>query len=139
MTTVTRTVSAVASILILAAVLAGGVQAGTGNVPQGFSAQEWNALQLRSEALNQKYHLGAYRNAGDSAQAQRAILLRSDALNRKYRLGRYAIPATTRQSSGFDWGDAGIGSAATLGLLLTGIGLAGAARRFRNIHQSPVV
>jgi len=136
---VIRKLSAVAAAAALVGAVAGQAQAGSGNIPQGFTAQEWNAIQLRSEALNQKYHLGAYSTAGDSAQAERAIMLRSEALDRKYHLGRYAVVNTPRQSNGFDWGDAGIGSAATLGLVLIGIGLAVGARRVRGVRHTPVV
>jgi hypothetical protein len=100
---------------------AGAGQSSVGAIPKGYSAEEWNAIQLRSEALNQKYHLGAYRTVnvgGDSAQAERALMLRSDALNRKYHLGRYSIVRPTREPSGFDWNDLGIGVAALIGLAL---------------------
>jgi hypothetical protein len=136
---VIRKLSAVAAAAALAGAGAGHAQAGSGNIPQGFTAQEWNAIQLRSEALNQKYHLGAYSTAGDSAQAERAIMLRSQALDRKYHLGRYALASTSRQSNDFDWGDAGIGSAATLGLVLTGIAVAVGTRRVRGVRHRPVV
>jgi len=69
----------------------------------------------------------------------RAVMLRSDALNRKYHLGRYAVTSATRQSGGFDWGDAGIGSAATLGLVLTAMAVTAGARRYRGVHHNPVV
>jgi hypothetical protein len=134
MNIVSRKISAVILGATLGAVVVGGAQAGTTTVPTGFSAQQWNALQIRSQALDQKYHLGAYRSTsvgGDSAQAERALMIRSDALNRKYHLGRYAIVRPTRQASGFDWGDAGIGSAATLGLVLAAIGATVGARRYR--------
>jgi hypothetical protein len=137
MNIVSRKVSVVVLGATLGGIAASGVQAGTATVPRGFSAQEWNAIQLRSEALDQKYLLGAYRIAkGDGAQAERALMLRSDALNRKYHLGRYAIVRQTRQASGFDWGDAGIGSAATLGLVLAAIGATAGARRYRAVQRN---
>ena len=141
MNIVGRNISAVVLAATLGGIAAAGAQAGPGAIPKGFSAQEWNAIQLRSEALNQKYHLGSYRNtspSGDSAQAVRAIMLRSDALNRKYHLGRYAVAPPTRQASGFDWTDAGIGSAATLGLVLAAIGVTAGARRYRAVQRSAI-
>lgn len=106
----------------VAAVSASVVQAGP-SVPAGFSAQQWKASQVRSEALNRQYHLGAYsRSKVDDRAALRALMLRSDALNQKYHLGRYAVPAA-RTGSRFDWGDAGIGAAAAFGLVLVALGL----------------
>jgi hypothetical protein len=134
MNVVSRKISVVVLATTLAGFAASGAQAGTAAVPTGFSVQQWNALELRSQALDRKYHLGAYRPtsmSGDSVQAERALVIRSDALNRKYHLGRYAIARPTRQASGFDWGDAGIGSAVTLGLVLAAIGGTVAARRYR--------
>ena len=114
-------------------------QSSVGGVPKGYSAQEWNAIQLRSEALDQKYHLGVYRTAnvgGDSTQAERALMLRSDALNRKYHLGRYAIVRSTRRASGFDWSDVGIGAAALLGLALLAGGATLGVRRRRTLAHA---
>ena len=52
------------------------------------------ALELRSEALNRRYHLGEFPLRTSSTDTklswQRALFLRSDALNRKYGLGAYA-------------------------------------------------
>jgi hypothetical protein len=51
-------------------------------------------LEVRSQALNRRYRLGAYAltpsSAGSVVGWQNALLVRSDALNRKYRLGAYA-------------------------------------------------
>lgn len=142
MNTVTRKIWAVVAAATLgfavAGIFAGALTAGT-RVPQGYTAQQWKALQLRSDALNRKYHLGAYRKvSADSPQAERALMLRSVALNRKYHLGSYAV-RTTRQSGGFDWGDAGIGSAATLGLVLAAVGVSVGTRRFRGAQQGPAI
>jgi hypothetical protein len=57
------------------------------------------AAMLRGEALNRRYHLGAYRLAGNSSRPSaaelRAMTIRGNALNRKYHLGRYAPVAVT--------------------------------------------
>lgn len=149
MATVTRQIWALAGTAALACALAGmfaGVGQATTRVPRGFTAQEWRAIELRSEALNRNYHLGAFRNVNtDAAEAERALMLRSDALNRKYHLGRYlhrgasssASPSPrVVKSSGFDWRDASIGGAATLGLLLIAGGTTAlAVRRRRTIAR----
>jgi hypothetical protein len=64
---------------------------------------------------------------GPTKQELRALKLRGDALNRIDHLGPYA--RTT--GSSFHWGDAGIGSAATLGTILLGLAAAAAVRRRR--------
>lgn len=88
-----------------------------------------HALMLRGDALNRKYHLGAY--APLSPAQLQAIHRRSVAMNRYYGLGTSARPAAT----GFAWGDAGIGGAAVLGLvLLAAASVVAVARR----RQSPM-
>jgi len=153
MATVARQISALAVTAALACALAAifaGVGQGGTRVPHGFTARAWRALELRSDALNQRYHLGAYRNGNaDSARAERALMLRGDALNRKYHLGRYRLAGLERsvsssaspsspsvKPSGFDWRDASIGGAATLGfLLLVGGTTTLAVRRRRTAAQ----
>jgi hypothetical protein len=98
----------------------------------GPSKQELRALRLRGDALNRKYHLGAY--AGPSKQELRALRLRGDALNRKYHLGAYA----TATGSSFRWSDAGIGSAATIGAILVGLAIGLAIRRRTTLHHRTV-
>jgi hypothetical protein len=88
-------------------------------LPADQKAAAIRALIARGDALNRLHHLGAY--ARPPAQEIRALRLRGRALNRIYGLGAYAPPA----APGFDWVDAGIGSATTLGVLL--LGAAGAA------------
>ena len=52
------------------------------------------ALALRSDALDRKYHLGAFAQQRAVADATpewaKALSTRSNALDRKYRLGKYA-------------------------------------------------
>ena len=75
-------------------ILGGTAQAATSK-PAGMSNAEYRALVLRSEALNQRYHLGRYSAVpqGMTAAAYRALVLRSEALNQRYHLGRYsAVP-----------------------------------------------
>jgi hypothetical protein len=88
------------------------------------SKAEKRALLLRSEALNQKYGLGAQRALpqGMSTAGTRALLLRSEALNQKYGLGKQRAAAVTSQptssTGGFAWGAFGIGAAMMFGLAL---------------------
>lgn len=113
----------------------------------GVTPAEQRAETLRSEALNQKYHLGAYTTSVSPAE-YRALMLRSEALNQRYGLSgaglltlergtteRFAADNPTRgdlvastpsvtSSSTFQWGDAGIGAGVLLGIVaLIGAGL----------------
>jgi hypothetical protein len=82
----------------------------------GPTKAEQRAETLRSEALNRKYRLGTYK-IGPSLAEQRADTVRGEALNQQYGLG-------TTSSSDFQWGDAGIGAGALLGIVaLIGAGL----------------
>ena len=110
-----------------------------GTYRTGVTPAEYRALLLRSEALNQRYGLGTYK-IGPSLAEQRADTIRGEALNRKYGLGveslnlelaanqRFAADNPTRgdlvrstpvttTSPDFQWGDAGIGAAALLGIV----------------------
>jgi hypothetical protein len=60
---------------------------------QGTTPAEQRALTLRSEGLNKKYHLGAYKTGVTPAE-YRALMLRSEALNQRYSLGAYRIGPT---------------------------------------------
>jgi hypothetical protein len=102
---------------------------------QRYHTAALNALQVRSEALDRRYHLGGStptQAVDTGAAAQRALMIRSDALNRHYHLGSYAV--VVRPSNGFDWTDAGVGGAATLGLVLVATGLAVGTWRYRHVH-----
>jgi hypothetical protein len=102
---------------------------------QRYDTAALNALEIRSQALDRRYGLGgqATTPSGDpAAAAQHALQIRSDALNRYYHLGTYAV--VVRPANGFDWADAGVGGAATLGLVLVAGGLVLGARRHRHEH-----
>jgi len=126
-----RIAGALAAVSVMVA-LAGVAQAGTSR-PQGMSQASYRAQLLRSEALNERYGLGAQRavTQGMTAAAYGALMLRSEALNAKYGLDRRdaASVGSHRASSspGFAWGAFGIGAVGMFGLAL----LAGAvvARR----------
>jgi hypothetical protein len=126
MNTTTRrhTIAALLSVIGALLILGGTAQAATSK-PAGMSNAEYRALMFRSEALNEKYHLGTYSAVpqGMTAAAYRALVLRSEALNQRYRLGAFA-PATrvVTAAAGFSWSAFGIGAAAMLGLVLLASG-----------------
>jgi len=122
MNTTTRNhrIAALMSVIGALLILGGTAQAATSK-PAGMSNAEHRALMLRSEALNETYHLGNYSTVpqGTTAAANQALMLRSEALNHTYRLGAFA--PTTRvvnAGRGFSWSAFGIGAVAMLGLLL---------------------
>jgi hypothetical protein len=121
-----RKVFQVLPVALLAAVLAvplasAAKQPATASGP---SKQEARAMVLRGLALDRIYHLGPYAS-GPSKQELRAMNLRGLALDRVYHLGPYA----SATGSSFQWGDAGIGSAATLGAILLGLAAVVAVRK----------
>jgi hypothetical protein len=107
---------------LLAIALTATAQAGNGT-PFGMTPQQWKAQQVRGEALNRYYRLGAY---GLATEARKAQAIRGRELNRYYHLGSYAV---IRVPSRFAWVDAGIGAGAMLGAILLFGGLGIAIRR----------
>jgi len=81
-----RTVLGIAGAALALVVPASQAAAG---VKHQATSPQIRAIMLRSQALNRKYHLGAYAPKPSKAQ-NRAIMLRSRALDRKYHLGAYA-------------------------------------------------
>jgi hypothetical protein len=119
---------------------------------QGMTPNEYRALMIRSEALNQRYGLGGIGSVtrvkphGMTPDEYRALIIRSEALNQKYGLGgigsltlergasqRFASDNPTKDelvtstptetSIGFAWNDAGI----VAGALLAAMGIATAS------------
>ena len=125
--TIGRIAAVLATVSALTA-LAGVAQAGTSR-PPSMSKAEYQALMLRSEALNQKSGLGPQSAVpqGMTAAEYRALMLRSEALNQKYGLGKQKAAAVTSQPTnstrGFAWGAFGIGAAVMFGLALLAGGL----------------
>ena len=125
--TIGRIAAVLATVSALTA-LAGVAQAETSR-PPSMSQAEYQALMLRSEALNQKSGLGPQRAVpqGMTAAEYRALMLRSEALNQKYGLGKQKAAAVTSQPTnstrGFAWGAFGIGAAVMFGLALLAGGL----------------
>jgi hypothetical protein len=133
---------------LLAIAFAATAQPGNGT-RFGMTPQQWKADQVRGDAMNRYYHLGAYSQQADElkaarvrgqamnryyhlgtyrlqAQAQLAEERRGQAANQYYHLGRYAVVSVP---SRFDWADAGIGAGAMLGAILLAGGLAVTIRR----------
>ena len=131
----THRIAAVLAAIVALAAVTGVAQAAT---PAGMSKAEYRALVLRSEGLNEKYRLGAWKGVphGMAPQEYRALMLRSEALNKQYGLGKWST-ASTRTSSiqGFSWGAFGIGAVAMLGIVLVGIGVVAGSRQR---HNAPI-
>ena len=136
-------------------VLAGSAVAQTGQ--QSVSAQQAAAEMARGDALNKLYHLGKYspaalagpKPAALTTQQWQAELARGAALNERYDLGAYAdsgdisaVMASAPQrvvsvaASGFDWGAAGIGAGAAIGLALLATGMVVIVRQTRRSQLS---
>lgn len=122
--------------------------------PTGMSHAEYQALLVRSHALNQHFGLGAF------DPERQALRLRSEALNRQYGLGDASpvvnvpvmgenyfargIPTSTpttlasapSTSIEFQWGDAGIGAGALLGLMAILAGAIGLRRHRLHLGTS---
>ena len=137
--------------------LAGPAVAQTGQQPQGASAQQSAGDLARGDALNERYHLGKYspaalagsKPAALTTQQWRAELARGEALNERYGLGAYADSrdpsavtpfapqrATSVAAGGFDWGTAGIGAGAAIGLALLAMGMVVIVRQTRRSQLS---
>ena len=118
-----RRIAAVVVAIAAVTALTGVAQAGTSR-PAGMTKSEYQALVLRSEALNQRYGLGKW--AGVPPEF-RALTIRSEALNKRYGLGGSSASAAARtpagSSHGFALGAFGIGAAAMLGLVLVAGGM----------------
>ena len=121
-----RTIGRIAAVLVTVSALtalAGVAQAETSR-PPGMSQAEYQALMLRSEALNQEYGVGAQDSVpqGMTAAEYRALMLRSEGLNQEYVRGTQAVAAVASQPAdptrGFAWGAFGIGAVAMFGLAL---------------------
>jgi hypothetical protein len=145
---VTRRIQIGVAALVVGMTLTAAAQAGS-STPQRalevrgqamndkYNLDAMNALLIRSDALNRRYQLGAYANSTptDNTAARRALALRGEAMNAHYQLGSYAV--VRQSSSSFDWADAGIGGAVVFGLVLIGGAVAVGARRLRGERLTP--
>jgi hypothetical protein len=132
--TPSRGIAVVVALIGTMLVLVGSAQSGSAR-PSGMSKAEYRALMLRSEALNEKYGLGASaaKPAAMTWPEYRALMLRSKALNAKYGLGGSHATAAPRRAitiaqGGFAWSDFGLGAAAMLGLVLLATGVVAGRR-----------
>jgi hypothetical protein len=133
-TTARRIAVALALIAVLAAV--GGVGQAGASRPAGMSKGAYRSLVIRSQALDQKYRLGAWKNVpqGMSLGAYRALVIRSEALDKRYAGTQKALAVVRTPSSsahGFSWSAFGIGAVAMLGLVLLATGAIVASRSTR--------
>ena len=138
---ITNTTQKIATVLAALVVLAaaGGIAQAATSKPSGMSQAEYRALMARSEGLNERYHLGAWKGVpqGMSPDEYRALMLRSEALNKQYGLGKWSAAAQTHVSThGFAWGAFGIGAVAMLGLVLLAGGVAVGNRRGRETPRA---
>ena len=110
--------------LAIAAALAGGTATvASADVPEGMTETAYQALQIRSEALNNQH------GNARSPDWRNALAARSEGLNRYGRTLQASAPvAPTSASTSFAWDDFGIGMAAAFGLVLLTGGLAVAVR-----------
>ena len=136
---VRRTLAALAIGAVLAGETATAASAG---VPEGTTKAAYQALHIRSEALNNLYgntvtrlspaQFAAYWNAGAarlSPDEFNALVVRSEGLNSYGKTLQASTPvASTSASTSFAWDDFGIGMAAAFGLVLLTGGLAVAVR-----------
>lgn len=136
---VRRTLAALAIGAVLAGETATAASAG---VPEGMTTAAYQALHIRSEALNDLYgnavtrlspaQFAAYWNAGASRLSPdefNALVVRSEGLNSYGKTLQASTPvASTSASTSFAWDDFGIGMAAAFGLVLLTGGLAVAVR-----------
>ena len=124
-------------VAICALATLSGVASASTSMPAGMTMAEYQALALRSEALNERYRLGKWKDvpAGMTASEYRALVLRSQAMNEKYGLGTSATAAAqtpTGASHRFAFGAFGTGAAAMLGLVLLVGGVFAWSRSTRN-------
>ncbi len=99
------------------------------------AAPAWKqALEARSSALDEQYHLGRFAVPASAATTTapdwlRALEARGRAMNRQYHVGAFAVPSS---GGGFQWGDAAVGAGFAAAVLLL---VAAAALAFsRRVH-----
>jgi hypothetical protein len=133
-----RLSTTIVAVAVIAAALGLGSALGA-TPPAGMSAQEYRALVIRSQALNDLYGEPEVRS-GYKAMV-RADRIRGEAMNRLARSGLFSTPpvpsatgADTVAGDGFDWTDFSIGLGAMFGFVLLGGALAGATLYARRGH-----
>jgi hypothetical protein len=128
----------IVAVAIIAAALGLGSALGA-TPPAGMSAQEYEALVIRSQALNDLYSEPEV--TSQYKAMVRAERIRGEAMNRLAKSGVFTAPevpsdtvADTAAGDGFDWTDFAIGLGAMFGFVLLAGGLAGATLYARRGH-----
>jgi hypothetical protein len=133
---ITHKIAVILAALVALVAFTSIAQAGSSK-PAGMTKAEYRALVLRSQALNEKYRLGEWKNVpkGMTPAEYHALMARSEGLNKKYGLGEWSTASsnrvTTVATNGFSWGAFGIGAAAAFGLVLLAGGLVAGGRHTR--------
>jgi hypothetical protein len=121
-------------VAVIAAALGLGSALGA-TPPTGMSAQEYKALVIRSQALNDLY--GEPEVTSQYKAMVRADRIRGEAMNRLAKSGVLTappVPSETVAGGGFDWTDFAIGLGAMFGFVLLAGALAGATLYARRGH-----
>jgi hypothetical protein len=132
----THRIAVVLAALVALAALTGIAQA-SNSKPARMTKAEYRALVIRSEALNEKYRLGEWKNVpkGMTPPEYHALMARSEGLNKRYGLGKWSTASSSRvttvATNGFAWGAFGIGAAAAFGIVLLAAGLVAGSRHTR--------
>jgi hypothetical protein len=121
-----RLSTTIVAMAVIAAALGLGSALGA-TPPTGMSAQEYKALVIRSQGLNDRY--GEPEVTSQYKAMVRALRIRGEAMNRLARSGVLTappVPSGTVAGDGFDWTDFAIGLGAMFGFVLLAGALAGA-------------
>ncbi len=127
--------------IVAVAVIAAAFGLGSGlgaTPPKGMSAQEYKALVIRSQALNDLY--GEPEVTSQYKAMVRADRIRGETMNRLAKSGVFTappVPSDTVAGDGFDWTDFAIGLGAMFGFVLLAGALAGATLYVRRGHARP--
>jgi hypothetical protein len=129
-----RLSTTIVAVAVIAAALGLGSALGA-TPPTGMSAQEYKALVIRGQALNDLY--GEPEVTSQYKAMVRADRIRGEAMNRLAKSGVFTaspVPSDTVARDGFDWTDFAIGLGAMFGFVLLAGALAGATLYARRGH-----
>ena len=129
-----RLSTTIVAVAVIAAALGLGSALGA-TPPTGMSAQEYKALVIRSQALNDLY--GEPEVTSQYKAMVRAYRVRGEAMNRLAKSGVLTappVPSETVAGDGFDWTAFAIGLGAMFGFVLLAGALAGATLYTRRGH-----
>jgi hypothetical protein len=130
-----RLSTTIVAVAVIAAAAFGLGSALGATPPTGMSAQEYKALVIRSQALNDLY--GEPEVTSQYKAMVRADRIRGEAMNRLAKSGVFTappVPSDTVAGDGFDWTDFAIGLGAMFGFVLLAGALAGATLYARRGH-----